>query len=91
MAIHSSQTIDLEVLLKSKQPIIDLKLDQFEASTTAFLNAVIKFTNDAVEEITTRKAKHVQEMKRIVEKQKETEVETLECKMQEIKLMEGMR
>ena len=84
------RSIDLAAILKSPQPEIDLRLQEFETTTRKFLKAVSEYTNRAIEEINQRKSKHAQDVKRLEEKAATAESEITACKVKEIKLMEGV-
>lgn len=87
-AIYGRQ-IDLAALLDSQQPEVDLKIKDFEALSRNFLKAVSVYTSRAIEEISSRKTRHVTELKKSAEKRHHAEVEITECKNKEIELMEG--
>ena len=84
------RSIDLAAILKSPQPEIDLRLQEFETTTRKFLKAVSEYTSRAIEEINQRKSKHTQDVKRLEEKAATAESEITACKVKEIKLMEGV-
>ncbi|TDL22141.1 hypothetical protein BD410DRAFT_770657 [Rickenella mellea] len=85
---QAATQINLTAILESPQPVIDLRIPEYEASTRKFLSAVSAYTSRGIEEITTRKNQHEQEMKKLEEKKRQAEIETTACKMKEIKLME---
>lgn len=87
--ISTFRPIDLGAILDSQQPVIDLRLKEFEQTTRKFVKAVSEYTNRAIEEINQRKAKHAQETKRLEDRKSQAESEITTCKVKEIKLMEG--
>ena len=82
--------IDLKSLLASQHPAPDLRINEFEELRDKFLKGIVDYSNRAIEEITRRRSVHVQELKKIAEKKQSAETETTACKVNEIKLMEGM-
>ena len=87
--VQPAQYLDLHALLKSQEPIIDLRVEEFEAASAKFLKNLVEYTNRAIEEISDRKRTHVQEIQRVTDKRQQMETEITACKLEEIKLMEG--
>ena len=81
--------IDLASILTQPNPIIDLRLPAYEASTRNFLKAVSNYGNRAIAEITKRKERQVLERKKLMEKTAAVETETNQCKVKEIELVAG--
>lgn len=81
--------IDLGAILESQNPSIDLRLKEIEVASRTFLKAVSAYSGRAIEEITQRKARHAQELKRAAEKKQVLEADITACKVKEIKLVEG--
>lgn len=81
--------LDLATLLSQQNPQIDLRIDAYETSTRNFLNAVNNYTQRAVTEITERKNSFVTKKNKILDKTKQIENETNNCKVKELELMRG--
>lgn len=82
--------LDLASVLAQPNPHIDLRLGAYETSSRNFLKAVSNYTQRAVTEITHRKNNYVSNKGKIVEKSKQLEQETNQCKVKELELMTGM-
>ena len=87
--IPPTRHLDLTTLLETRQPTIDLRLQEFEDTTRRFLKAVSHYSSRAIEEINERKTRHALELKKVAERKQGAEAEITECKVKEIKLMEG--
>ena len=81
--------LDLATLLSHQNPQIDLRIDAYKTSTRNFLNAVNNYTQRAVTEITERKNSFVTKKNKILDKTKQIENETNNCKVKELELMTG--
>ncbi|KAL4254885.1 Kinetochore protein SPC25 [Abortiporus biennis] len=79
--------IDLKTILAQPNPQIDLRLEAYNTSTRNFLKAVSNYTQRAVTEITQRKAHYGAHKNKILDKTKQVENETNNCKVKEIELM----
>ena len=87
--VGNARPIDLASILESQNPVIDLRVEEFERTSRRFLKAVTAYTARALEEIAQRKTRHAAEMKRIAERTVQVETEIQACKVKEIELMEG--
>jgi kinetochore protein Spc25, fungi type len=81
--------IDLAAVLAESSPHIDLRLDVYESSTRNFLKAVANYKNRAVATLSARRANHVGENKKVLEKTQAVEAEAIQCKLAEIELVAG--
>jgi kinetochore protein Spc25 len=81
--------VKLAALLEQPHPAVDLKLDEYEKSTRAFLDSVSAYKARAMQVISDRTAGHVAETRRILEKIKAVEAETDQCKLKEIEMLAG--
>ncbi|KAI5122527.1 hypothetical protein M0805_005254 [Coniferiporia weirii] len=88
VSVVNPRPIDLSGILESQQPVIDLRIKEFEHTTRRFLKAVAAYSSRALDEIGQRRVRHATELKRIAEKKTQTETEITACKLREIELME---
>ncbi|KAK0481354.1 chromosome segregation protein Spc25-domain-containing protein [Armillaria novae-zelandiae] len=79
--------IDLGAVLQVDHPVIDLRLESYENETRNFLQNLAKFKDVVITQETEERAAFVAETKRLVEKTKEMEAETNQCKVREIELL----
>ncbi|KAL5526654.1 SPC25 [Sanghuangporus sanghuang] len=86
--VGNARPIDLASILESQNPVIDLRIEEFERTSRRFLKAVTAYTARALEEIAQRRTRHAAEMKRIAERTAQVEAEIQTCKVKEIELME---
>ncbi|KAL5485923.1 SPC25 [Sanghuangporus weigelae] len=86
--VGNARPIDLASILESQNPIIDLRIEEFERTSRRFLKVVTAYTARALEEVAQRKTRHAAEMKRIAERTAQVEAEIQTCKVKEIELME---
>ena len=78
---------DLDAILKSSQPVIDLHLSAYETSVANFSRAIANFTARSVTEISQRRDAHDKELKRLAARAQDIEKETEQCKIKEIDLI----
>ncbi|KAJ6577148.1 chromosome segregation protein Spc25-domain-containing protein [Mycena capillaripes] len=83
--------IDLSAVLAEQNPTIDLKVQSYETSTRNFLKAVANYKTRTTASIADKRATHVAEKKRILERISNAETETNQCKMQEIQLVSDLQ
>ncbi|THH10896.1 hypothetical protein EW145_g1029 [Phellinidium pouzarii] len=88
ISVVNPRPIDLSAILESQQPVIDLRIKEFEHTTRRFLKAVAAYSSRAVDEIGQRRGRYATEVKRIAEKKTQVEAEINACKLKEIELME---
>lgn len=81
--------LDLATVLAQTTPQIDLRIEAYDTSTRNFLSAVSNYTQRAVTEITHRKNVFVSNKSKVLEKTKQIENETNNCKVKELELMAG--
>ncbi|SJL13373.1 uncharacterized protein ARMOST_16815 [Armillaria ostoyae] len=79
--------IDLGAVLQADHPVIDLRLESYENETRNFLQNLARFKDLAITQETEERAAFAAETKRLVEKSKEIEAETNQCKVREIELL----
>ncbi|KAJ3485718.1 hypothetical protein NLI96_g4766 [Meripilus lineatus] len=79
--------LDLATVLSQPNPQIDLRIESYESSTRDFLSAVSNYTQRGVAEITQRKNNFVNNKNKILDKTKQIENETNNCKVKELELM----
>jgi kinetochore protein Spc25, fungi type len=84
-----SRPLHLQAILNQPNPRIDLKVEEFEATTKAFTAAVQDYVTRAKEEINKRKELHTQQLRKEAERRKVMEAEITDAKMREIELMKG--
>ena len=89
MYARPPQHVSLAAILASPHPTIDLQLDAYEKSSHLFLDAVIKYTTRAVEEISRRRDADASRIQKDTERKKAMEVEISECKEKEVQLLKG--
>lgn len=82
-----SVELDLDAILSSSKPTIDLNLSAYETSVTNFSRAIANFTARSVAEITQRRDAHDKELKRLADRAQDVEKETEQCKLKEIELI----
>lgn len=82
--------LDLATVLSQPNPQIDLRIESYESSTRDFLSAVSNYTQRGVAEITQRKNNFVNNKNKILDKTKQIENETNNCKVKELELMAGV-
>ncbi|ESK88425.1 kinetochore protein spc25 [Moniliophthora roreri MCA 2997] len=82
--------IDLASVLASPNPHIDLKLGVYENSTRNFLKAVSNYKNRSIATISELRSRSAAEKKKLMEKAQAVEIETNQCKVKEIELMETL-
>ena len=80
-------TCDLDAILGTSQPVIDLKIPAYETSVTNFSREIANFTTRSTTEITQRRDAHHKELKRLANRAQDVEKETEQCKHMEIKLI----
>ncbi|EGN94052.1 hypothetical protein SERLA73DRAFT_188610 [Serpula lacrymans var. lacrymans S7.3] len=85
--MHRPTHIDLAPTLAESNPLIDLRLRAYDASTGNFLKAVSNYTNRAIVEITKHRSSQITEKKKLAEKTHSIEAETNYCKAKEIELI----
>ena len=78
---------DLDSILSSSEPVIDLHLPAYELSVTNFSRAIANFTARSAAEITQRRDAHDKELKRLAVRAQDIEKETEQCKLKEIELI----
>ncbi|KAL5525865.1 hypothetical protein ACEPAG_7202 [Sanghuangporus baumii] len=88
--VGNARPIDLASILESQNPVIDLRIEEFERTSRRFLKAVTAYTARALEEVAQRKTRRAAEMKRIAERTAQVEAEIQTCKIKEIELMEAL-
>ena len=81
------QDYDLDSILRSSKPVIDLHLPTYEASVANFSRAIANFTARSVAEITQRRDAHDKELTRLDARAQDMEKETENCKLKEIELI----
>lgn len=81
--------IDLSAVLTGQNAQIDLKLEVYESSTRNFLKAVSNYKNRALTTISARRSDQATEKKKILDKTRAVEAETIQCKLKEIELVSG--
>ena len=89
MYARAPQHISLAAILASPHPTIDLQLEAYERSSQLFLDAVIKYTTRAVEEISRRRDADASRIQKDAERKKVIELEIAECKEKEVQLLQG--
>jgi hypothetical protein len=78
---------NLDAILGSSEPVIDLHLPAYESSVTNFSRAIANFTARSAAEITQRRDAHDKELKRLAGRAQDIEKETEQCKLKEIELI----
>ena len=89
MYARAPQHVSFAAILASPHPTIDIKLEAYEQSSQLFLEAVIKYTARAVEEISRRRDADASRIQKDAERKKAIEIETAECKEKEVQLLKG--
>lgn len=79
--------LNLDAILSSSEPAIDLNLPAYESSATNFSRAIASFTARSMTEITQRRDAHDKELKRLADRAQDVEKETEQCKLKEIELI----
>ncbi|KAF8508519.1 chromosome segregation protein Spc25-domain-containing protein [Gautieria morchelliformis] len=87
MYAHAPQHVSLAALLASPSPAIDLQLETYERSSQLFLDAVVKYTTRAVEEISRRRDADASRIQKDAERKKALELDISECKEKEVQLL----
>ncbi|KIY51120.1 hypothetical protein FISHEDRAFT_37862 [Fistulina hepatica ATCC 64428] len=82
--------IDLRAILKQPTPRIDLKIPAIQASTGAFLKSLLDLKAESIARITNRRSRFELEKTKIEDRQRAVELETNQCKLQEIKLLQDL-
>ncbi|KAH9026532.1 hypothetical protein EDB85DRAFT_1979530, partial [Lactarius pseudohatsudake] len=78
---------NLDAILNSSEPAIDLNLPAYETSVANFSRAIANFTARSIAEITQRRDAHDKELKRLEDRAQDVEKETEQCKLKEIELI----
>lgn len=81
--------LDLAALLTEQTPRIDLRLDDYERTTRAFVQRVTSFAERAAKEISARQAEFVAHQKKHAERAQKYEEQTSEAKARELELAGG--
>jgi kinetochore protein Spc25, fungi type len=89
MYARAPQHVSLAAILASPHPTIDLQLEAYERSSQLFLDAVIRYTTRAVEEISRRRDADASRIQKDAERKKAIEIEIAECKEKEVQLLKG--
>ena len=89
MYARALQHVSLAAVLASPHPTIDLQLDAYELSSQLFLDAVIKYTTRAVEEMSRRRDADASRTQKDAERQKAIEYEIADCKEKEVQVLQG--
>ncbi|KAJ7727320.1 chromosome segregation protein Spc25-domain-containing protein [Mycena maculata] len=83
--------IDLSGVLADQNPHIDLRIQSYETSTRNFLKVVANYKTRTIATISDRRAADASEKKRTLERIGNVEVETNQCKIQEIQLVSDLQ
>ncbi|KAI9433549.1 hypothetical protein H4582DRAFT_1986495 [Lactarius indigo] len=78
---------NLDAILNSSEPTIELNLPAYETSAANFSRAIANFTARSIAEITQRREAHDKELKRLADRAQDVERETEQCKLKEIELI----
>src|ERR1700691_2388890 len=78
---------DLNIILSSSEPVIDLKIHAYETSVTSFSREITNFTTRSIAEITQRRDARDKELKRLSNRAQDVEKETEQCKLKEMELI----
>ena len=87
---HRQQKIDLTAIINSDNPVIDLRLNQYKSNSRAFLQNVVAYKNQFINEEIDARAAYAAEKKRVAENSKAIDAETNQCKVKELELAEGV-